>query len=339
ICDIINDLIISIRRALSGERAAQISEYDREAFSGLLKKAEEMERVLREALETADTKPNAREEKNTAGAVKSSVKRLRDGRKYVQADRQVIFGNDPESWSEQLEDYINGKIRRGKNVELIAEDGEVLTLTADTAGKVSSMFNNDGTTMSEAAFERKVNAGSHIDELAQVSVADKKGKVPDTGARHGEKASGGWNYRTAYFKDFDGKYYQCAISVMTGTDGNAVYNIGQMRERSFPTILGSSGANTGALNQKTSFDNSISEVEENVNTKSSRKRNEEERGRIYELERENKKQKKLIEQLRERMRGLDKKVIRGAVDRKEARRATRELINRYGGESLAKLNA
>ncbi|MBQ7053984.1 MAG: hypothetical protein IJN97_02065, partial [Oscillospiraceae bacterium] len=166
ICDVINDLIISIRRALSGKGEAQISENDRAAFSGLLSKAEEMERVLREALDNVDTKADAREEKNTAGAVKSSVKRLRDGRKYVQADRQVIFGNDPESWSEQLEDYINGKIRRGKNVELIAEDGEVLTLTADTAGKVSSMFNNDGTTMSEAAFERKVNAGSHIDELA-----------------------------------------------------------------------------------------------------------------------------------------------------------------------------
>ncbi|MBQ6846331.1 MAG: hypothetical protein IJO61_04295, partial [Oscillospiraceae bacterium] len=74
ICDIIKDLIISIRRALSGERAAQISEYDREAFSGLLKKAEEMERVLREALETADTRFDAKAEKSTAGAVKSSRK-------------------------------------------------------------------------------------------------------------------------------------------------------------------------------------------------------------------------------------------------------------------------
>ena len=229
ICDIINDLIISIRRAISGERAAQISENDRAAFSGLLAKAEEMEKVLREALDASQLKVE------------------------------------------------NGKLK----------------------------------------VEAQNDAG-----------ADAKAEKNTAGA---EKSS-----------------------VKTGTDGNAVYNIGQMQERSFPGVDGSSAVNSGAqvetsitngdqdsgssvnndgaLSGKTSFDNSISETEGNVNTKSSRKRNEEERGRIYELERENKKQKKLIEQMRERMRGLDKKVIRGAVDRKEARRATREIIRRYGGE-------
>lgn len=58
---------------------------------------------------------------------------------YVRADRIVIFGDDPESWSKQLEDYINGKIRHGENVNLIAADGDILTLTARTAGKVASM--------------------------------------------------------------------------------------------------------------------------------------------------------------------------------------------------------
>ena len=32
---------------------------------------------------------------------------LPDGKKYVQADRQVIFGNDPNSWADQIEGYIN----------------------------------------------------------------------------------------------------------------------------------------------------------------------------------------------------------------------------------------
>ncbi len=53
-----------------------------------------------------------------------------------------------------------------------------------------------------------------MDTAAQVSVGANKGNVPDVGARHGEKASDGWNYRTAYFRDFDGKYYECRISVM-----------------------------------------------------------------------------------------------------------------------------
>lgn len=185
-----------------------------------------------------------------------AIKILPDGKKYVKADRQVIFGNDPDSWSEQLEEYINGKIRKGENVQLIAEDGDVLTLTQRTAGKVSSPFNSDGSRMPEEEFARKVSAGSHIDELAQVSKRGKRIKA-DVGARHGDDAFGGWNYRTAYFLDEDGKYYKTKISVQIGQDGNAVYNIGDMEERSFPTIAGSS-ANGGALSgEKTSSADSI----------------------------------------------------------------------------------
>lgn len=129
----------------------------------------------------------------------------------VRADRQVIFGNDPQSWSEQLEDYINGKIRRGQDVKLIGADGDELVLTATSAGKLSDNHTSDGRTMSEAAFERKVNAASHIDELAQVSVKGDR-NVVDHNSRHGDMASSGWNYRTAFFKDFDGKYYKVTIS-------------------------------------------------------------------------------------------------------------------------------
>ena len=197
------------------------------------------------------------------GGVKYSVETLSDGKKYVRADRQVIFGNDPASWSEQLENYINSKIRRGQNVQLIAEDGDVLTLTAKTAGKVASRY-KDGKTMSDEEYAHKVSAGAHIDELVQVSTRGSK-NVPDIDNRHGKMASGGWNYRTAYFLDFDGKYYRCRISIAIGSDGKAVYNIGAMEERSFPTAqkaLNGSSANSGALGREASS--------ENVNKKFSR---------------------------------------------------------------------
>ncbi len=200
------------------------------------------------------------------GLNRYSIETLSDGKKYVRADRQVVYGNNPESWSEQLEDYINGKIRRGQNVELIGEDGDILTLTAESAGKIASMYNSDGTTMREDYFERKVNAGAHIDELASVSVRGRKNQA-DYNARHGEDASGGWNYRTAYFKDFDGKYYLCTISVEKGKNGNAIYNIGKMQERSFPTMqnaLSGSSANGGAQGGKPSFDGIISRPDDSV---------------------------------------------------------------------------
>ena len=181
-----------------------------------------------------------------------SIEETGDGKKYVRADRQVIYGNDPRAWSEQLEDYINGKIRRGQDVTLIGADGDELRLTATTAGKLSDNHTSDGRTMSSEAFERKANAAAHIDELAQVSVRGNR-TVNDYGGRHGSMASGGWNYRTAYFEDFDGKYYEIKISVAQSADGSMLYNIGDMKERSAPQkINGSSAAGGGALRGSTS---------------------------------------------------------------------------------------
>ena len=195
----------------------------------------------------------------------ASIEEAADGKKYVRADRQVIFGNDPQSWSEQLEDYINGKIRRGQDVKLIGADGDELVLTATSAGKLSDNHTSDGRTMSEAAFERKVNAASHIDELAQISVKGDR-NVVDHNSRHGGMASGGWNYRTAFFKDFDGKYYKITISTAQSADGKMIYNIGQMQERSIPQIDGSSAANSGALRGDASVD-SLSRSVQNVKPK------------------------------------------------------------------------
>lgn len=192
------------------------------------------------------------------------IRKLEDGRRYVQADRQVIFGNDPESWSVQLEDYINGKIRRGQDVQLIAEDGDVLTLTKDSAGKLADNHTGDGRTMSESAFERKVNAAAHIDELAQISTRGKK-NAPDYNARHGAMAADGWNYRTAYFRDFDGRYYMVTISTALNPEGTIIYNVGHMKEEAFPKIKGSYAENGNGPRGNASTD-SISTGGGNVNT-------------------------------------------------------------------------
>lgn len=195
---------------------------------------------------------------------KYQIKQFSNGMKYVQADRQVLFGNDPKAWSEQLENYINGKIRNHEDVRLIAEDGDVLLLTSKSAGKLSSIYDNNGRTMDEKAFERKANAAAHIDELIKVS--ERGGKtVLDFGGRHGDMAKDGWNYRTAYFMDFDGKYYRTRISVALGKDGSIVYNIGEMQERSTPQINGSSG-NSGAQRGNASGISILTDGE-NVNRK------------------------------------------------------------------------
>ena len=190
-----------------------------------------------------------------------SIEKLPDGKKYVRADRQVIMGNDPDSWSEQVEDYINGKIRRGGDVKLLAEDGDVLLLTATTAGKLSDYHDSHGRTLSDDAFYLKASAAVHIDELAATSIKDRT--KTDVDGRHDSFAAKGWQYRTAFFQDFDGKYYRVSISVAQGENENVVYNIGKIERRSHPTIDGSS-AGSGALGGKTSSKNMVSRAGDNV---------------------------------------------------------------------------
>ena len=209
---------------------------------------------------------------------------LPDGKKYVKADRQVIFGDDPDSWADQIEGYINRKIRNGEDVILTTDSGDVLKITKDTAGKAS--FRNfvrdeNGTMrrMTDAEYEAKLNAEAHIDELAQISERINKKPRKDETARngqpiHGELARNGWIYRKAEFQDFDGQRYRVTISTPDGNNGVVVYNVGKMQRRGSPAIeYGSSDSvtETGAQQGKSSSTVTIRQTEGNSQEKSSGK--------------------------------------------------------------------
>ena len=259
-------LLDSLKEFLAKVKTAFTGKYrDMAAQEAYGKDFAELENIAKQWQVAFDAAERQAEKAKTAAGegdgAKYQIKQFPNGMKYVQADRQVLFGNDPKAWSEQLESYINGKIRNHEDVRLIAEDGDVLLLTSKSAGKLSSIYDNNGRTLDEKAFERKANAAAHIDELIKVS--ERGGKtVLDFGGRHGDMAKDGWNYRTAYFMDFDGKYYRTRISVALGKDGSIVYNIGEMQERSTPQINGSSG-NSGAQRGNAS-DTSILTDGENV---------------------------------------------------------------------------
>ena len=260
--DWLREWVENLKIALEGLQA------DRTESRAMMQYAWELQEIWDNALMDAARNNRGAVEETAPAESRQSIRETSDGKKYVKADRQVLFGSDPDSWSEQLEDYINGKIRRGQDVQLIAEDGDVLLLTRTSAGKLSDNHTSDGRTMSDAAFERKANAAAHIDELVEVSSKGKK-TIIDKDARHGDMASGGWNYRTAYFMDFDGKYYKTTISVAEGAGGSIVYNVGKMQERSTPQIDGSSGK-AGALRGNAST-NSIRQSNDNSQEKSSDK--------------------------------------------------------------------
>lgn len=230
---------------------------------------------------------------------RASIVTLPDGKKYIQADRQVIFGNDPASWADQIEGYINRKIRGGEDVVLTTDSGDVLTITKDTAGKASFRnyvreANGRLRPLTDAEYETKLNAEAHIDELAKVSERTSNKAKPDEIGRtgtpiHGDLAKNGWYYRRAWFQDFDGKYYQVTISTADGASGVVVYNVGQIERRSLPSFNGSSDSvtETGARWGNASSENNIRSAEGNSQEKSSGRASMQVESREYaELRRE-----------------------------------------------------
>ena len=226
---------------------------------------------------TANNGTDSANNGTTSGKNKRSIREIGDtGMRYVKADRQVLFGNDPREWGEQLTKYINKEIRKGNDVLLTAPDGEIIKLTATTAEKgafrnVERDKNGRLHVQTDAEYETKLNAEAHIDELVQVSEDKRKGKpnTPDENKIHGEFAKDGWRYRGAYFMDHDGEYYEVTISVAHGSSGKVVYNIAEIKKRSFPQSNGSSSPKTGAQGRKASLNARLSQPAGEVKGKSS----------------------------------------------------------------------
>ena len=183
---------------------------------------------------------SAAENKNLAavGARKSIRNKIvmdNNGNQYVQADRQVIKGNNPEVWKVQIIDYINDVIRQGKDLQIKTIEGDTVTITENTAGKAA--FQNKG--LNKEGFKKKLNAEAHIDELSEISIAQKnadgtKKIKPDYNKKHQkyDLAKDGWSYRTAYFSDFNGDTYKVRLSVAKDGTVESIYNVGEMKKAS-----------------------------------------------------------------------------------------------------------
>ena len=191
---------------------------------------------------------------------------------YVEAtEGQVLNGSDPTVWAQQVADYINNVIRGGRDFTLKTTQGDYLTITRDTAYKAGTrnqVKNPDGTyrTMTDAEYKVKLNAEIHINELTQTSHKQNRPNEPDH--KNHKFAKDGFNYRTAYFKDFDGQYYKLTISVGENGNVSTVYNVGKIKKDTLPsgkivsTFSGSKANNA-------SFGNSISRNKKKVKKKSS----------------------------------------------------------------------
>ena len=142
------------------------------------------------------------EEVEVKHQIKQGITKNRKIVSFVKADRQVIQGQDENKWGNQITQYINDQIRKGKDVTVYSENGVPLTITKYTAGK-AAYWNTDkqGNKVSKDEYALKLRIESHIDEAAQVSKG--KGNRANDKKSH-QFAMDGFNYRVAYFQDFDG---------------------------------------------------------------------------------------------------------------------------------------
>ncbi|MBQ7076046.1 MAG: hypothetical protein IJM94_04515, partial [Clostridia bacterium] len=153
---------------------------------------------------------------------------------YVQADEQVIKSDDDDIRAYEIMNYVKNKVMKGKTVEIVLDDGEKISITGRTAWKLA-----DKGKLNDKLYLVKGNASGVIDEVVQTSKFD---DYTESKKEHSDGfASEGFDYRTAYFRDLDGKYYRLTLSVGINADGKEAYNIGIIKEIPFPdkTVVGS----------------------------------------------------------------------------------------------------
>ena len=235
------------------------------------KNTEEIKKAADSAsAESAVEKSNSKNKKinrTNSNGERFSIVELDNGMQYVKAtESQVITGTDPVKLANQVANYINNKIRGGKDFVIKTTQGDFLTITRETAHKAgfrNDVRNPDGTyrQMTDNEYRTKLNAEVHINELAEVSLNPKKPPVPDQ-KKH-SFAKNGFTYRTAYFEDFDGEYYKLTISVGENGNVSTVYNVGKIKKDSLPSgkiVSTFSGSKANSKSSKSSIPDSEQKI-------------------------------------------------------------------------------
>ncbi len=162
---------------------------------------------------------------------------LEDGKTYVKASRNIITGNTLAEKRSQITNFFNSLLGRNTSLDLTTIDGEMLTITKDeTANKARDNYreeNGKRVALTDDEFIVKLHAEAHIDELAETSTKNTKPLVAD--AKGHNFAKDGFEYKSVYFQDFNGKYYKITLSIGHNGTRATVYNVGRIKEGVLPS--------------------------------------------------------------------------------------------------------
>ena len=264
---------------------------------------------------------------------------LENGNTYVIASRNVITASDVPTMRRQITNFFQTLIGADNGTEIPTIEGDVLTITkAQTGNKARDNYievNGKRIRMLDNEFAVKVRAEAHIDELAETSGK----RNAKTDEKKHSFARDGFVYRTAFFQDFDGKYYKITLSVGKNGETATVYNIGKIKEDKLPSakliaVVGSKplGNMSSASYDTPLFTKSQEGIEKYFH--------DDEPDAVADAYADLRKQlaeanRKLaeVEGQRDRARAQLKRTEQPTVRSDDARKIAREFIKRYGSDA------
>ncbi len=231
------------------------------------KEALQLEKV-KKAFDEAYRASKSDVKENTAenSGVKHSIVALEDGKVYVDASRNVITGKTKAEQRKNISDFFSVLLDGNDSLDIPTLEGDVLTITkAETANKARDDYksvNGKAVKMTDEEFTVKMHVEAHIDEIAEAS----KPSGGKEDSKNHSFAKDGFTYRRAYFKDFDGQYYEVTLSIGNNGTVATVYNVGKIKEGVSPSAKILAVVGSKPLGD-TPSSKSIPQSVEKVNTK------------------------------------------------------------------------
>ena len=214
IIDTIKDFIASLKGVNQNKRLVEDLEY--------------IEKRLGRVLDSKDTKKAA----SRAARKQFDIVVLENGNTYVKASRKVINGVTLKEQRADITNFFKKLLKNEPSLDIPTIEGDVLTITMkDTADKARDNYklvSGKPVKMSNEEFAVKLRVEAHIDEIAETALKENKPLTDDEKSH--DFAKDGFEYRTAYFEDFDGQYYKIRFSVGHNGTVATVYNIGKIKE-------------------------------------------------------------------------------------------------------------
>ena len=192
-------------------------------------------------------------------------------------DTELFKGISPRNWGKTLRDYFYKNLA-GKEFTAYDEDGrsEVIHLA-----RKNDRVQKDGAANNHRVADKLARySGDNIRSLTTVHIPEaievSRYKSSSDDHSHQWLDSEGWEYRTVYLQDRDGKIYEAELNIAHGNDRLILYDITNIKQidkkRKAPEgVVGSSGRiNTAGdlAHYPDASEKSISEVGENVNSSS-----------------------------------------------------------------------